>query len=227
MKYESALFIADSHGAGAFGIEVDKYLRTIASQATSVASCGSSPSNWVSGSTTIQKTNCGYWRKKPDGNEIRVPKHELGSLENELDQAKPNLTVVALGTNMLSSPQNIEKEKASIEKMIAQIKKSKSQCIWIGPPDLVKKPFIDNLKNGIKEIRAVVEKNKCVFIDSTEVTTYAKNNKDGIHYGKREAADWGIDASEKINQQLAGLPVLKKAKSKEPSGKKKKAAVQN
>ncbi|MBC7465418.1 MAG: SGNH/GDSL hydrolase family protein [Bdellovibrio sp.] len=213
-RFENTLFIADSHGYGKFGVEIDKYLRTISTNTTSIASCGSSPSTWVNTTANFKATNCGFWKKESDGKEIRVKSHKQSSFTEEIENVKPNLTVVALGTNILTSPQSIEKEKLSIEKMLTQIKQAKSKCIWIGPPDVAKNPFKANLEKGVQEIKALVEKNKCVFIDSTEITKYPKDNKDGIHYGATQAGDWGIDAAEKMNQKILAMPVAKKASAK-------------
>jgi len=70
-----------------------------------------------------------------------------------LEKEKPDLTVVALGTNILSSPANIAKEKKVIEQMLKEIRSSGSRCVWVGPPDAARKPFASNLTQGVREVR--------------------------------------------------------------------------
>lgn len=207
--FASILFIADSHGDGQFGKEVDRYLRTISDKTISVASCGSSPSTWINEVTNFKETNCGFWKKESTGQETRVKKHVVPSFSNEIKLAKPNLTVIELGTNILLTPKNIDAEMDSIQKMLDEVRKAKSKCIWIGPPNVSKPNLAANLAYGNKKIEALV-KSQCVYIDSTKLTKPVPE-KDGMHYGARQAADWGIDTAEQIEQNLAKLSALKSA----------------
>ena len=204
-KFDNILFVGDSHSYGNFGSTMDAYLRTIGTKVTSVASCGSSPSNWISSNDRYKKTVCGYWRKDSAGKEIRVKSHAISPLPEELKKTQADLTVVALGTNALSSPQNIAQEKGAIEKMLNQIQEAKSRCIWVGPPDAAKQPFKKNLEQGVKEIRALVEKRGCLFIDSSKITQYPANKSDGIHYGPKEATEWGKKVTGEIDKSLSTL----------------------
>lgn len=204
-RFENTLFIGDSHSYGAFGKTVDGYLRTISTNVTSIASCGSSPSNWMRTKDNYQKTVCGYWRKDSASKETRVKDHNINPFPEEFKAINPDLTVIALGTNILSSPANIQREKAAAEKMLIQISQTNSQCIWVGPPDADKQPFKKNLAAGVAELRSLAEKYNCLFIDSSQMTAYKEGSSDGIHYGNNEARAWGDRVTADIKKRLKSL----------------------
>jgi len=218
-QFEKVLFIGDSHAAGYFGIEVDKYLRTLSSDVTTIASCGSSPSTWLTTNANYKSTNCGYWKKDSSGHETKTNSHKVDSFTNEMMTDKPDLTVVALGTNILSSPANITHELPSIEKMLSQIEQAHSQCVWIGPPDLRQNPFKANLSSGVEQIQKLVQKYHCLFVDSTKLTHYPATTKNGIHYDSKDAAEWGKKVSAEIAENLKNLKTLSASAKPNPSQK--------
>ena len=210
-RFEKVLFIGDSHSYGAFGKSMDSYLRTLSSDVTSISSCGSSPSNWMRTQAEYQKTVCGYWRKDGAGKEIRVKDHNITPFPEELKNIKPDLTVIALGTNILASPANIQREKAAAEKMLSQVAQSGSQCVWVGPPDADKQPFKKNLSAGVSELRILAEKYNCLFVDSSQMTKYKEGTSDGIHYGNSEAKAWGERVTAELKLKLQSVKDKKSA----------------
>lgn len=210
-RFENTLFIGDSHSYGAFGKSVDAYLRSISTNVTSIASCGSSPSNWMRTQAAYQKTVCGYWRKDSANKEIRVKDHNISPFPEELKNIKPDLTVIALGTNILASPANIQREKAAAEKMLSQVAQSGSQCVWVGPPDAEKQPFKKNLSAGVSELRTLAEKYNCLFVDSSQMTKYKEGTSDGIHYGNSEAKAWGERVTAELKLKLQSVKDKKSA----------------
>ncbi|WP_413294724.1 SGNH/GDSL hydrolase family protein [Bdellovibrio sp. HCB185ZH] len=207
----NTVFVGDSHSYGKFGEEIDKYLRSVSKNVTSIASCGSSPSTWMVEGKNFKSTNCGYWRRDIKGKEIRVQEHQVDSLPKELSALHPDLTVIALGTNILSTPTNIQSEKKSIQALLDTVKKNDSECIWIGPPDTSNKNLKLNLADGVKEIKALAEKANCAFIDSSELTKYSAGKGDGIHYGPKDASAWGKQVVAKIEK----LPQVSRAREKQ------------
>lgn len=199
--HERVLFLGDSHSYGVYGTVIDGYFRKTASKVVSIASCGSSPSTWTSVKANFKTTNCGYWRKERSEGEVRVKSQKLESFSTHLDQVKPDLVVLSLGTNILASRSNVESELKSIDLMMEQVKKTGADCIWIGPPDLAKSPFKDNLKYGIEKIKSQVEKYSCRYIDSSKITSYPSGKSDGIHYGPADSRKWG----ESVTQQISGM----------------------
>lgn len=203
-SFEKVLFVGDSHSYGNFGTEVDKYLRSISDKVTTYASCGSSPSTWLKKDGKYKTTNCGHLIKDSNGRELRAKSHATEYFPGEVQKIHPDLTVIAMGTNILASPGNIKSEIASMKKMLDEVNNANSKCIWIGPPSITKRPFADNLASGIKEMKAVAEKNNCVFIDSKPLTAYPAKG-DGIHYSGQAASKWGQDVAKQIEQKRKTL----------------------
>lgn len=198
-SFERVLLLGDSHAYGKYGEVLDAHFRTSAKQVTSFSSCGSSPSTWTTTSANFKSTNCGFWKKSAADREIRVKSHKLPSFSTELQNLRPQLTVITLGTNILGSPGNIASEKKHIESMMKAIRAQGSECVWVGPPDLAKAPFSKNLQSGVEVLKTLAEKNQCHFIDSTKLTQYPAGKSDGIHYGPNDSAKWGRSVIEKIN----------------------------
>jgi hypothetical protein len=205
---QNVLFIGDSHSYSNYGKTVDSYLRKKYEKVTTVGSCGSSPSTWMKSPTHFLSTTCGYWHKGSNGHESYDKKHQVTSLESQLASAKPELTVISLGTNILSSEGDIQREMKHVEKMAQDIKAAGSQCIWVGPPKLKKDPFKSNLASGVKHLKEVLKNNSCEFIDSTELTEYpqaqaGKRGPDGIHYDGAGYQKWGQGAVRELDAILS------------------------
>lgn len=207
----NTLFVGDSHSYGQFGGEIDTYLRSVSKNVVSVASCGSSPSTWMVKEERLSATNCGYWRKDIKGKEIRVKEHKAASFLKESKDLNPDLTVIALGTNILGSAAGIKSELKFVEKMVSTVKANNSQCIWIGPPNLGKDPWKSNVVLGMEQIKAVTEKAGCAFVDSSKLTKYPSSGGDGIHYGPKDSKQWGV----KVVEEIKKLPQITRARDKQ------------
>ena len=202
LKYSTALFVGDSHSYGAFGQEIDKILRQYADKVVSVASCGASASTWLEKSDNFKSTNCGYWKKTSPQKEIRTASHQLNSLKSEISELKPQVTVIALGTNMLGDVQGFHSELKAVDKLIQQVQQAGSRCLWIGPPDVSKNPFKKNLDELNLELKKYVEKRNCTYLSSTGLTKYNFTKSDGIHYPPMESKRWGEQISAQIRSLL-------------------------
>jgi hypothetical protein len=87
--------------------------------------------------------------------------------------------------------------------MLKKVDSAKSKCIWIGPPDLrYIKGVTSYLNEGIQQIKSMVEKNKCAFIDSKKLTTYPPKLKGGIHYDKKSGTLWGQKVNVEISKEI-------------------------
>ncbi len=217
--FSSVLLIGDSHAYGRYGTVLDSYFRERSEKVSSFASCGSSPSTWTKGSSKFAETNCGFWSKKSADKETRVKSHRLPSFQEELKSTQPEVVVISMGTNILSSPQNIDRELKITEDMLKSIQAQKSQCVWVGPPDLLKNPFKANLELGIKKLKELTAKYNCSFVDSRKVTKYPSGKNDGIHYGQQDSARWGQYVVEEL-KTIVKKPATTTAKPSSPSGTK-------
>ncbi len=196
--YESVLFVGDDHVAGNFGNVVDTYLRTLAIEVNTIAECGSTPGNWVGVRSDFQAASCGLWQRDEKNREKKQKEFKARSFTEELAKADPDLTIIALGTYMLKSERDIQNEQAAIEKMLDEVDRIQSKCIWIGPPKISKEPFASNLENGVRTLKKVLSKSRCEFIDSTKLSNY--KGKDGLKYQVAAATRWGAQVTHEIEK---------------------------
>jgi hypothetical protein len=196
--YESVLFIGDDHVAGTFGNVVDTYLRTISIEVNTIAECGVTPANWVGVRTDFQSATCGLWQRDDKNREKKQMEFKPRSFAEELAKADPDLTVIALGTYMLKSERDMQNEQTAIEKMLMDVEKYQSKCVWIGPPNLTKEPFASNLENGVRTLKKILSKSRCEFVDSTKFSNY--KGKDGLRYQVRAATNWGAQISIELDK---------------------------
>ncbi len=187
------LYIGDSHSTGCFGKEVDVALRTIKKSDTSAtvvsqASCGSASSHWLK--SNGHTSNCGA-RKCDDAGKCEFQtKGHTDSIVQLLGAAKPQVTVVALGSNMIKGKlDQVENEARSL---IAKIKESGAECVWIGPPQaaLFFSPQT-KFDEFVKKLEMIVESEGCRFISSADKTSRENlNDSMGLHYSCNDAAAW-------------------------------------
>ena len=97
------LQIGDSHSVLAYGVELNRLLRSVpGATVTAFASSGSSPMSWVTGYTAKTTAVPPFLMIRPDGSEDLVPPGKerptpnLGALMATL---APDLVVVSLGAN--------------------------------------------------------------------------------------------------------------------------------
>jgi hypothetical protein len=195
------LFIGDSHSASCFGENLYTQLRGSINSATgkpltvrSEATCGSSATSWIQ--PNGNKTTCGYRTCDPkafipcsgtqlssrgsdrcDANENCIYGEDLvkghAPPMERLLSSHPKLTVIALGTNMLTDEAAaIEPELDDAEALIQKIKAAHSECLWIGPPDpLPCKISQRGYKAFVARLRTKVEGLECTFVDSSRYTS--------------------------------------------------------
>lgn len=219
-RFNNILFIGDSHSAGNFGAAVDHFLRSQAQNVTTIASCGSSPSNWMPDSSQKIATTCGFRYKTKENQKndyhprlIKCPTDQIKicSLRDAVEAVKPNITVIALGTNIVSSEiskKKIFSELNNISTMLEQTKKANSQCIWIGPPNLLRKDLAKGLDSGIEKISAIVKKNNCRYIDSKPLTMNLKMDPKGVHYLPQSASLWGDRVVPELKKNLDAIATI-------------------
>lgn len=216
------LFIGDSHTAGPFG----KLLHQRLSKKHNIATYGHASSasiHWMSKKEiklsggvfnelffegkTFKNPNPTHWRVK-----VKVPK-----LISLLDQAsyhdqwersfKANLVIIALGANDARSISNdngdirqnvYQKRQKAILDMINSLD---VPCIWIGPPNGVKKPQAN--QKVLYEYLEQTIIGKCPFMNSNH---FIVKGCDGIHMNCPSEMDnarkWVSEAHNFINQNM-------------------------
>jgi hypothetical protein len=203
---KNVLVIGDSHMAGPFGpkihdlISKNHHVVTLG-HASSAAYHWMDPSLYtLSGGVFNQARIDGknYYNPNPThwSVKVKVPKFSP-LLENALyheewraDQTnafKPDVVIVELGANdtKIIADENgriitsgYKQRKDALLKMVTQIKESKAECIWVGPPDGVKKnPLqVKILYDLLNETVAT----DCRFFDSLHYK--ASVCSDGVHF---------------------------------------------
>ncbi len=107
-----------------------------------------------------------------------------------LEQEKPKVTVVALGTNMIKGKRDQTESEA--RSLILKIKEAGSQCVWIGPPQaaLFFSPET-KFNEFVEKLEAFVESEGCRFVSSVDKTARENlNDSMGLHYGCKDAETW-------------------------------------
>jgi hypothetical protein len=205
MDNQTILYIGDSHSFGKFGVVMETFLSSKSSNVSMMASCGSTAKTWL-GLAGNQKTVCGFWKKDNLG-EIRQKEFVNPLFEDELVKVQAQLTIVQLGTNMAVG-KNPHQHADSIRKLIRLIKKERSQCLWIGPPDAYSKVVTtQNLKIVSKTIAKIASEEECIYIDSLKLTSFPRINKEGIHYPNKISQEWAYKVIELFPKDLLGEPL--------------------
>lgn len=194
----SALFIGDSHSYGCFGETLQKGLEQRAGSVRAVATCGSSASSWL---RPNHSTSCGL-RSCHNSQCSQSTRGQSEGLQSLLSHSRPQVTVLALGSNMLKS--NWSATEADVIALIRQTKAAGSRCIWIGPPQASTRFMSVNQYNlFVSRLQETVTTNGCEFIDSSTRTDRANTEGDsmGLHYGCGSATSW----ANSINSTLSAL----------------------
>ena len=200
--FSKTLVITDSHGEGAFGGELVSLMEKNNQDVSLFAVGGSTSADWNHGLRQVW----GYWEHQTGKPDIRLTKPLTPKLQNLLEQLKPDVLVIELGTNLIwrdISPES----KNEIDRMLETVRTSGVRCFWVGPPDL--RPNQEDRVSRELEIHSVLEDrvigNGCVLVKSWTFTRFPETGGDGIHYdtipliGKGLSRQWALDAYLRIH----------------------------
>jgi hypothetical protein len=180
---QQLLFIGDSHTVGVFGHRLTNFVLDNLPDVsiTTVASCGSDPKWWIEG----KPTKCGFWYRHSDGNEEDLHEKMTPKLESLLNEIKPEVTIVALGTNLV--PLNENERITYTKAMMTLLEKKGGRCIWIGPPDSRQISAVE-INEVYRLLKRLSQQYSCKLIDSREDTKYPALGGDGLHYDGEQGA---------------------------------------
>jgi hypothetical protein len=203
-----ALIIGDSLSFGPFGEEFEELMRSHLGkgEVALVASCGSSPENWLS-KTPVFVTKCGYRVSTPteahkedfqdNGRKprpIRTPK-----IRAILSQYLPETVFIQQGTNWLDQlPDEAgsggDVARKLVSDFISEVRERApaARIIWILPPESSR--YSSKAKDSVERwiLRSAEEKG-FEATRSREMTgpyERGKTGSDGIHYSKEAAGSW-------------------------------------
>jgi hypothetical protein len=218
------MYIADSESLGYFGdniykamsAERDPHSGRLLSVWTYWA-CGADVPSWLRGATSycgIRSCNGAGDCARDHGPDDRPAHVTYGPIRRYLAVVKPRLTIVSLGTNILTThdfrnPDFYEFYLATAGRLVSEITSTGSHCIWIGPPQaaLATQP-VDKYEKFVADLGRVAEQHNCRFIDSNPLSDrkyVLKRDREGTHYQSAGEIAW----AEKVWVRLE--PLLKAA----------------
>jgi hypothetical protein len=193
--------IGDSESLGYFGAQLYRSLSTEPDPKTgkpltvwSYWTCGSDVATWHKGGTSycgIRTCNGAGDCARDHGPLDRPGRVHYLALRRYLAQIRPRITIVALGSNMLTSHAGAfrgyyKTYLGTAAALADDIVQGKSACIWIGPPQaaLKTKP-VEDYERFVADVGRAVKAEGCAFIDSNPLSDRAyviRGDPEGIHY---------------------------------------------
>lgn len=208
--------ITDSHGLGAFGMELRSFLRSRAdTQFDFVASGGAAPLQFING---IYKTACGLRDSSsaPAAENFECPSPLLTPKLSQLllppsETRTGDAVVIALGANVSFKPEDRQAQIRYGRELVLTARRAGYACIWVGPPQM--RRFSEEQIQAMYEMVAGATREDCPLIDSRPLSHYpetldpAREKPDGIHYDY--PAKWwrfprGTAAAHEWGQAVAG-----------------------
>ncbi|WPU66075.1 SGNH/GDSL hydrolase family protein [Peredibacter starrii] len=190
------LVVGDSHTVGPFGRRLDENLRKEGHKVSTFASCGSIAGWWYTG----KKTTCGYLSIDESGKLSEATQHTTPLIENLLSEIRPDIVLVAFGSNYVKTPSD-EFVKKDLQKLLTSINASGAKCFWITPPDM------RLYRKEIPRIKKLIEETvHCALFDSETVTKYPETGGDGVHYWSAKGTPIAKAWADAVVQSLMTRP---------------------
>jgi hypothetical protein len=215
IRKADVLLIGDSESLGYYGAQL---YRSLSAETDPISgarlkvwsfwTCGSDVPSWLRGATSYCgiRTCNGAGDCARDHGPLDRPGHvHYRPLRDYLAGVQPRLTIVTLGSNMLTARgRSFHAFYATyledIGRLAGDITNSGSRCVWIGPPQasLATKPLKD-YEQFVADVGRAARAAGCAFIDSNPLSDrryVLPRDSEGIHYqgaGERawETAVWG------------------------------------
>jgi len=217
----AVLVIGDSLTVGPFGDYLQSYLqrRIPVSKLCIVASCGSSPENWLP-ETPEFITPCGFrlvsakrnfLTKYRDGKKpLKVPTPKIPQI---LARFKPRIVIIQQGTNWMDElmkphdPKGPE-YKQNIRSFIREIRsRGQVQIVWILPYDASK--YSASIKDSVDRwIKECAREMNYQTIDSRAITSRyipGKSGGDGVHLSDAAAREWASAVIKRLQRLIPSL----------------------
>jgi hypothetical protein len=205
------LYFGDSESLGHFGDDLYRALSIERDPKTgrplrvwTYWTCGSDAISWNRGGVTycgIRTCNGDGQCARDHGPGDRPATVHYHSARTYLAGVAPRVTIVSLGTNILTS-RDFENRGfyalylSAVSQLVGEIRDAGSQCIWIGPPQASEKTKpIAEYEKFVGDLGRTVTEGGCAFIDSNPLSDRAyvlKGDREGIHYKSDGERAWRI-----------------------------------
>ncbi|MEI9997029.1 MAG: SGNH/GDSL hydrolase family protein [Rhizomicrobium sp.] len=203
------LLIGDSESLGYFGAQLYRSLSTEPDPHSgrpltvwSFWTCGSDVTTWMRGGVSycgIRSCNGAGDCARDHGPLDRPGRVRYLALGDYVARVKPRITIVSLGSNMLTARPGAfrafyDTYLAQARRLADAIADGHSRCIWIGPPQaaLKTKPEADYAR-FVADVGRAVRGEGCAFIDSAPLSDrnfVLRGDPEGIHYQAAGEKDW-------------------------------------
>jgi hypothetical protein len=209
------LLIGDSESLGYFGAQLYRSLSREADPRSgkpltvwSFWTCGSDVATWLKGGVSycgIRTCNAAGDCARDHGPLDRPGRVRYLALSDYVARVRPRVTIVSLGSNMLTTSPRIfrayyDTYLEQARGLAVAIARGDSACIWIGPPQAsLKTRPLDDYQRFAADVGRAVTARGCSFIDSGPLSDrnfVLRGDPEGIHYqgaGEKawEAKVWG------------------------------------
>ena len=195
------VFVGDSESLGYFGAQLYRSLSSEPDPKTNTPlkvwaywTCGSDAASWINGDTTycgIRTCNRAGDCARDHGPLDRPGRVKFAPLARYLAHIKPRVTIVSLGSNMLTLRMGeyrgyYSTYLAQVRRLAGDIVAQGSQCLWIGPPQAsLKTKSLMVYKQFVADLGRTAKAASCAFIDSNPLSDrrfVLRGDPEGIHY---------------------------------------------
>lgn len=245
------LIIGDSHSVGYFGSQLQNKLKKQIEQTQQIQSQSAEQTKnpevirFAVASSAIQHWNqdsfCEVGKKCPftKGYVAKADPFSTDAVPLKFPTAKKLLQenldkdlIIALGTNDANNLCR-KMDSKSLEKQVFSLlenRSKKQKCFWVGPVRYDKGPIANNCGENYDKfvdlLKATVEKNSCVYIDSRNIKNDKQeflhaDYKDQIHFTNVGAKTWADAVLALINSAMTESKVRQDSPSVKQSNSQK------
>ncbi|HXC56749.1 MAG TPA: SGNH/GDSL hydrolase family protein [Rhizomicrobium sp.] len=195
------VLIGDSESLGYFGAQLYRSLSSEPDPRSgrplkvwSYWTCGSDVTTWMRGGTSycgIRTCNGAGDCARDHGPLDKPGRVRYAALGDYLGRIRPRLTIVSLGSNMLTARPGAFRGfyatyLADVGRLAGDIARGGSQCVWIGPPQTAEKTRpIKDYEQFVADVGHAARAAGCAFIDSNPLSDrkfVLRSDPEGIHY---------------------------------------------
>jgi len=215
------MYIGDSESLGYFGDNIYRAVSTEHDPRTGKLltvwtywTCGSDVTTWLHGAVShcgVRACN-GSGRCARDHAPLDKPGNiPYGPVTRYLKGVRPRITLVSLGTNILTKRHFRKREfyntyLAAVGQLADEIVQSGSRCIWIGPPQ----PALDTqpaeeYEAFMSDLGHVAQSHGCGYINSDTLSDRSlllQRDPEGTHYRGAGEIAWAAKVWEKLEPML-------------------------
>lgn len=197
---KQALIIGDSHLYGKFGETLHRILKSqVDGDIVSIASCPASPKTYLAKDISAScglKVRKSFSSDEKPGSKINTALNMIrgntSALSSYINYLRPELIIVALGTNMGNQGSKMIISSARQLATYIARRSPMSKIFWVGPPTYRGSSRI------VKAISLALQETKVKFIDGQPYNRKKPLPRSNPHFGPKGASRWAKYIAEKV-----------------------------